>query len=209
MSRFEEEVYRLVEASSHGKGWWYNIDTQQLFPIDSGSLGPNGDHDGWISIGDNAEKLGVDPYWARAFQDATYGFMVDENSPFHEFADEWGYVNPQDIDLERMREFQDLFAEEYDFDIDDVFGVTSDYASHLIRIRLWPDGFMSISSNGDNMTRELWPAIRDLRSQLEREGALTPLVKQISLSDDTGQHNYTISREDFLSAHNARDLGMS
>jgi hypothetical protein len=86
-------------SSRHGKGWWYNTKNNVFMEIDSGSLGPNGDHDGWISVGDNAAKLGVDPKVALRSQQGTYGFMVPKEEV--QKAIKRGEISPTDPTIDK------------------------------------------------------------------------------------------------------------
>ena len=64
----------IKRSGKQGLGWFRNHPNRVTHKISGNDLGPNGDHDGWISIGENARSLGVDPKKAEAFQRASFGF---------------------------------------------------------------------------------------------------------------------------------------
>ncbi len=147
-------------SDDFGKGWFYVRGEGRLQPIDKGDLGPHGDHDGWISVGDNAEKLGLDLKKAEAFQAATYGFVA-EDGPLAAFAigQDYKYVDPW---AENGPDFEKAFAEKYGFSPDEA---RSFRFPELMRIRYWPASkFVSIDVTeiSNQTAREVADAVSKL-----------------------------------------------
>jgi len=192
---------KSIEArSDFGKGWFYNTNKRKLIKIDSSDLGPHGDHDGWITIGDNARKIGVDPKKARAFQDASFGFMVkSKKDPFYPYADEDGYVDPNDPSLLENKDFLNLFKKKYGMSIEDARNIRF---PQLIRIRLWPRGFLSIDLPED-VTNKHVKYIHDIIYKLGDE---IRRVNTVGLCAGDYGYGGTVSLQDLLDVKNLRDL---
>ena len=73
----------LEEAGEHGVGWFRNLKNRQNVQLPLESIGPHGDHDGYIMMGDPriVEGLGIDRDTARVIQLAGYGAKKEELTP--------------------------------------------------------------------------------------------------------------------------------
>ena len=162
----------------HGKGWWYNSDNKQLHEISHSDLGPHGDHDGWISVGDNAEKLGVDPKVASAWQDANYGFMLPKEKV--QAGLKTGEIKPNDpIDSngemyynqsfgDRLKIADQHYLEKHGVPIEN-YEMTPppQELENLVRIRQWPSGHVSFDLTGnanDNIVKGISSTIDKIPS---------------------------------------------
>ncbi|HVX90161.1 MAG TPA: ParB N-terminal domain-containing protein, partial [Candidatus Paceibacterota bacterium] len=136
---------------SFGEGWFYNPKQGKLHKIEASDLGPHGDHDGWISIGDNAERVGVDPKAAAAMQVATWGAHPDSPNPLiREFAEKHPPVD--DFGTPQTHSYGNVEnPTAYDRDFLQTFGIDPNTALDparlgLTRVRKWPDGTLSVSA---------------------------------------------------------------
>lgn len=137
----------LNEISAFGRGWWYRIDTKEYFEIESGALGPHGDHDGWISIGENAKKLGIPAKKAQAFQMWNYGYpiseapkdMIDAFEGFIEYDAIWSNQEGMSASKEMMKKYEQAFQDYFGESGDNYYGVgfIIRFCSHLVRVRLY------------------------------------------------------------------------
>ena len=159
-----QPMFAVPPSSSkptYGKGWWYNSSNKQLHEIPHGDLGPHGDHDGWISVGDNAKKLGVDPKVASAWQEANYGFMLPkekvqlgiktgEINPKEHYIDPTGdmYYNPSHGN--RLNIAEQHYYDKHSMPIEN-YEMTPPpkELENLVRIRQWPSGNVSFNLSGD------------------------------------------------------------
>lgn len=178
-----------------GSGYWYNTIQQKLVPMDSGSLGPHGDHDGWITIGDNAEKIGIDKKTATAFQVATWGpEVLDKSNPYRK-----PFIDPSTGELYKWADLDHYqYNKMFDKVFEKTFGITRDIAFadpatefKIIRIRKWTNGELSIDVN-------LLPVDKTL---IEKVG--TPLVlsgvKSVSIGNYDEVDYRKMSVAEFLS----------
>lgn len=145
-----------VGRKEFGTGYWYNAKTDKMFEIDSDALGPHGDHDGWIAIGDNAEKLGVDKRRAAALQAANWGEVVSEDHPLAKYADSFTgdagkkvfFLHGESVSFnhgeEARREWEGWFKEKYGMD---TFEASTQQFDELVRVRVWPDRSVSVSGS--------------------------------------------------------------
>lgn len=176
-----------------GSGYWYNIVQQKLIPMDSGSLGPNGDHDGWLTIGDNAEKLGIDKKTATAFQVATWGpDMLGESNPYRK-----PFIDPTTGGLYEWAKQQ--YNRTFNKVFEQTFGVPPNVAAmddptvkfKIIRIRKWTNGELSIDTN----------SLRPDKTMIDKIG--TPLVlsgvKSVTVGDYNEAEYHKMSVTEFLS----------
>lgn len=156
--RAASQAAQAMRDSEYGRGWFYNPKNNSLHKIDSEDLGPHGDHDGWISIGENAKKLGIDEKEAAAFQTATWGPRLDTANPYvKELIEQLPAEAKKNEDTlyEWFDEHRGTPAFEKLFQ--KVFGTDSNFAAgttpELVRIRRWPGrkgdaDFLSITEAG-------------------------------------------------------------
>jgi len=146
----------ITEAEGHGQGWWHNTKTGKTHAIESEDLGPNGDHDGWIGIHKHAQELGVHAPHARAFTHAQYGAMVSDLPKEHhaeamKIAQKFG-EGPENhyVDFPFNRDdhaHEELFHRVHGMESHEALNFPHEEASHLLRVRKWPDGNFSVQSH--------------------------------------------------------------
>ena len=210
-----QPMFAVPPSSSkltHGKGWWYNSDNKQLHEIPQGDLGPHGDHDGWISVGDNAKKLGVDPKVASAWQEANYGFMLPkekvqlgiktgEINPKEHYIDPKGdmYYNPTYGD--RLNIADQHYYDKHNMPIEN-YEMTPPpkELENLVRIRQWPSGHVSFNLSGDvNDT-----ILKEISSTVDK---IPSLWRAPKISIYTGDENlFHFTPENFSKLKTTRDL---
>jgi len=204
----------ITEKSPHGRGWWYNTDNKKLLPIDSGSLGPHGDHDGWISVGDNAAKLGVDPKVALRYQEGTYGFMVPKEEV--QKAIKRGEISPTDSTIDKktgeyyynenygdqVPTFAEAFEKKHGMGMEEasMSGLPEELSS-LVRIRQWPNGRITYSLHKEPDSATL----QGIVNTMDQIPGFWKAPKVIALLDD-GASAYTLSPENFSRVRNLKDL---
>lgn len=181
-----KEGERAPVDEKDGYGYFYNILKNKLVPLATGDIGGNGDHDGWIALGDNAKEIGVDPHKARAFQTAMYGFMVGPEHPLWKYAEELPdesegrYFNAEYADPKGVKAYNKWFVK--------AFGTESEDAKYikfhqLMRIRQWPDGGpMSITTTMETK-EEVMEHLGKLSKQLLKVGE--PRSKRVVVSNDS------------------------
>lgn len=187
--------------NSFGRGWWFDSKSRNLHAIDAGELGPHGDHDGWITVGDNAQKLGVDPKKASAFQLATYHIYEPGKNPiidsfFKEHPEFDSKFNVNSPEWEGGT-FPPSISPEFDRAFERHFGISPEEAGawrpeSLSRVRLWPDGHMTVSG------ADLIKNPKKFVDELANAGALDS-VKSINLSDYYDSFMKELTPEEFLS----------
>jgi hypothetical protein len=199
-------------SSRHGKGWWYNTKNNVFMEIDSGSLGPNGDHDGWISVGDNAAKLGVDPAVALRFQEGSFGFMASKDDIQKAIkrgeiqAKDVGkdgeyYYNPN-VGMDEVPTFNEAFEKKHGVSMEEAgFSGMPEELSSLVRIRQWPNGRISYSLQKDPNPKEL----QGIVNTMDKIPGFWKAPKVLALLDD-GASMYTLSPENFSRVRNLKDL---
>ena len=195
----------------HGKGWWYNSDNKQLHEISHGDLGPHGDHDGWISVGDNAEKLGVDPKVASAWQDANYGFMLPKEKV--QAGLKTGEIKPNDpIDSngemyynqsfgDRLKIADQHYLEKHGVPIEN-YEMTPppQELENLVRIRQWPSGHVSFDLTG-NANDDI---VKGIASTVDKLPSLWKAPKISVYTEADEPFNFT--PENFSKLKTMRDL---
>lgn len=187
----------VAKPSQHfGRGWWYNTKTGELIGIDPGELGPNGDHDGWIGIGENALRLGLDPNMAAAFQVASYGGWDESPNPL---IAEMGKLHPDYVPVDTKS------SPGFEEDFERLFGMPSEDAwtwrpDHLVRIRNYPpyanqtQGTMSVDVSGV----KLGSPAKFIESVLRQDPSLMDGSNKVDVN--TGEGNYKpMTDEEFLS----------
>ena len=196
---------------TYGKGWWYNSDNKQLHEISHGDLGPHGDHDGWISVGDNAEKLGVDPKVARAWQDANYGFMLPKEKV--QAGLKTGEIKPNDpIDSngemyynqsfgDRLKIADQYYLEKHGVPIEN-YEMTPppQELENLVRIRQWPSGHVSFDLTG-NANDDI---VKGIASTVDKMPSLWKAPKISVYTEADEPFNFT--PENFSKLKTMRDL---
>lgn len=184
-----------------GSGYWYNIATEKLVEMDPGSLGPHGDHDGWITIGDNADKLGIDKKKATAFQVATWGpEVLEETNPYRKpFVDSKGQIHLwADFDhYTNSKEFARVFEKTFGVSVDAAQPDPAD-AFKLVRIRKWTDGTLSIDLSSTKITSD---ALAKIGTPEVLSG-----VKKVSVGNYSEGNYRELSVAEFL---NGKWLGVS
>jgi len=175
-----------------GTGYW--IKDGKLHKIEEGALGPHGDHDGWISIADNANKLGVDEKKSAAFQIATYNFA---DASKNKWVDKFFKKHPEYAQAaDEGTPLQDF--DFFDSDFKKFFGMEAHEAlawrpEGMFRMRKWPDGQLTI----DNID-----AIKDTRKFIEQVMAQEPEllngVKRISVASAKDDSYIDLTVEQFL-----------
>lgn len=198
-----------TQAKSAGRGWFYNTKTKKAFAIGDGDLGPHGDHDGWISIGDNAEKLGVDKKAAVAFQKTMYGIDTEEHPQFAMFDEEgYGYVSYHEIDESLHAEFSKVFKKVFGVNPTETSGFMDNEASHLWRIRDWGNGRVSIGNGRYSpMTKK---DHNDLMTMLDQDSDIEQAVMKASLlMIGTEKENIKTTGKDFVTSGSFRDIGQN
>jgi hypothetical protein len=195
----------------YGKGWWYNSDNKQLHEISHGDLGPHGDHDGWISVGDNAEKLGVDPKVASAWQDANYGFMLPKEKV--QAGLKTGEIKPNDpIDSngemyynqsfgDRLKVADQHYLEKHGVPIEN-YEMTPppQELENLVRIRQWPSGHVSFNLTG-NASDDI---VKGISSTIDKMPSLWKAPKISVYTEADEPFNFT--PENFSKLKTMRDL---
>lgn len=151
-SKRPEPVYNNAPLdknwSEHfGSGYWFNIQTEKLIPMDPSELGPHGDHDGWMALSDHAEQLGINKRSAAAFQVAVWGpEILPPSSPYIK-----PFIDPKTNEPYEWANF-DNYRDNATFDkvFKQTFAVSSEqaetlssYLHHLIRIRKWKNRILT------------------------------------------------------------------
>jgi len=180
--------------TNFGRGWWFNLRNGRVVEIMHSDLGPHGDHDGWISLGDNAESIGVDPQKAKLFQAATYGFMVSPDDP--RIADIDG---ADDLDLIDGQLFVNPLNPSTDDGVERaifvaVFGVEPEAHlnpdfEELVRLRYWTKGFFSVLVIA-TINRAIFAAIQRVVLNLVQTEALK--VETVSIESDGIMRRYSM-----------------
>ena len=200
-------------SSPHGKGWWYNTENKRLLPIDSGDLGPHGDHDGWIGVGNNAEKLGVDPAVALRFQEGSYGFMASKEDV--QKAIQRGELDPKDPSIAKDGEyyysksygdsiptFDEVFERKHGSSMEEAaFSGLPEELSSLVRIRQWPSGMFTYSMQTQPDNR----VVQDIVNTMDQLPGFWKAPKVLALLED-GAYAYTLSPENFSRVKSVKDF---
>lgn len=149
----------------YGAGYFQNVPKRRIVPLDYGDLGPHGDHDGWISLGNHAEQLGLDPHRAKAFQEAHFGnYGADEPPPNIKDLYDRGTFGAYG---ESMPELADYFFQKYGMGMDEA---ADQQWPDLLRYRLWPDRLLTVTGDEMDDQAKIARAVRDFSDQVQ----LTP-----------------------------------
>ena len=194
-----EILLKLLEGS-YGRGWWYSIPKGKLIEMHPGEIGPHSDHDGWISVGDNARKLGVDPKKAMAFQQAVFGTTVNKKDTLYKYkkyAD--GYVDFKNINIPQ-KELDDYFKKNFGMTYKQALSVRF---PELIRIRWWPRRVLSfvLAELNDKYFQHFMKALLELIKILNLKKG-----DKVVVSDFTTEHVYNMTLEKVLFAKSVRDF---
>lgn len=181
----------LAKSGLFGKGWFFNKKDSQLHGIDPSDLGPHGDHDGWISIGDNAKKLGLDENEAKAFQTAVWGSQTDIPEKYKALEDEFygkGYLKGEDEyypDDELHSLYEQFFKEK--------FGMSPQKAKEnatfedLIRVRYIPKTqTLSFTKYGQDTGEPINKLIKYVDKMVKQDPSLLNDVKKVVYQDEKG-----------------------
>ena len=216
MSSKFKKAYDLVleslASSNIGKGWFINTRNGKTASIDSGNLGENGDHDGWIAISDNAKSLGLDLKKAKSWQESHYGFEVPMDHPLAgsegslKFPNSYyidgmagaGGTIPDGVDTDAYNKY---FMDKYGKNAEDAYGY-DDWIKDLVRVRLWNDGLLSITSRGN--ARDLISVIPAIVKLLGKD--IDKVVKVTASAEADEIYTSAIDKKDFLLIRNVRDL---
>jgi hypothetical protein len=205
-----EIITLLNESGSFGMGWWLSLINGRLIEMRYEDLGPHGDHDGWISLADNARKLGIDRETAQGYQDATFGFEVDKHHPLYEYSkigwvgEGWifygdfrGSTKPEVIQAKKV--ISDYFVQK--------FGSPPEHLEHtkfpdLIRARWWPPRLLSFTT--DRLTaHHLKLIIRYLPEIMEEVGVRK--IEKVTISDEN-ETSYSLTSKEAYSLEKISDL---
>lgn len=191
-----DQAAQAAQGSKFGKGWWFNSKNGNLAELEPGSLGPNGDHDGWITVGDNAEKLGLtkdQTQQAKQFQDAMYGFMSDDGKTFYD---------PQDY--KDNEAFKTVYTTAHPGVDPSIAQSNTDFADSLTRARLWPDGILSIvrHTGGDSIDQSELNAIKATYNKIQQ--AYPHIPSSVVIGNE--EKIWRMSPQDFEEVKHLRDL---
>jgi len=192
----------LIEQAGHyGLGWFQNNKTRKLHQLDDNTLGPHGDHDGWIALGENARALGVDPERARAFQSGLYGFdstTTKDPASWKPYLEHDDYVSSMYYD--HIPEFQRLFQDEFGYSPDDAPYLTF---PELSRARWWPGRNQNRPLITFDSSSKPTAALSQLRRFLDKVEAEPGDAGEIGFSANQGDAYMTIPLEDALTSRPA------
>ena len=197
----------LPPDGKFGRGWWYNQENERLLPMDPKDLGPHGDHDGWIAIGDNAHKLGIDQEKAMSLQRGTYGMLLDETPNPDEWkrlledtgqpdADPRSYISPDDFYEGDGRE---LFERTYGSSPMSYPDSTFD---DLIRMRHYDK-----QSHSDMVMDSPYSKNPGLLDQIQEALSRISFDRPPMVSLETPDNYWNLPYEEVMSARSFRDLG--
>ena len=221
MSKFKEQLRIIEEALiTYGHGWFFNMDNNRLVKIPNDGIGPNGDHDGWLTLTDNAKQLGIDEKKAKDFQESIYGILIDSTNPLYkelkrlqksssEIKDATCNPTPTSIYVTTSQSDYDTSPELKSF-LDKYFmknyghpfeGYPDIQFPELLRIRLWPNGELKITRQFGVIDEDVVDAILKIQDKLGDDLAK---VKTIDIGNE--DESYVMNFNDFMSLHNLSDL---
>lgn len=216
----EESLLSERKQSNFGLGWFYNIDNGRFIEIPSSGLGPHGDHDGWLTLDENAKQIGIDVKKAKDFREATYGFIIDpgdklyddiKNETDPDFLNAvvkidggyyfGAYSGPSEIVNEIVDEY---FMTTYGHH-QPMLGYSDQTFPELIRVRYWPnDRTITISRQFGGMDGDMTSGLIDLQDKLE------PWLNKVKMINITTEQNYeminNLTVNEFLSIRNHTDV---
>ena len=182
-----------LAAGQYGEGWWYSDVTRRLTRISGLSdVGGSGDHDGWMTLDENAREVGVDPKLARAFvamyygiDDAAFAAMLPEGMTEKSFA----YPGRQcEGDANYAKAFEEHFGVTVNTALDAKF-------PKLLRVRLWGNGLLAVTGDGVKMA-DVWRRCRDAVAKELKDGLRG--VTRVELDDPARDFYATLTRDQWL-----------
>jgi AraC-like DNA-binding protein len=194
--------HAILRKSDYGVGWWHNLATGKTHEMHPDSMGAAGDHDGYLTIGDHAEGIGIPRHEAVAFQAAQYGFP--DPGEFGKEAAESRMTVPDNTGKEvglvessihwHDPKFVAKFRKRFGMKPEEAMKAMSKWP--LIRARLWKNGLLTIDSEYNKVP---WHVVHDIRSRIP-----SGVVKRAVVMS-AGQWHYATGPE-FEAAHSYRDF---